>query len=44
MAGALFQHVGVPAPYLVGAALAGLALVALMSDAERDALVPAPVS
>jgi MFS family permease len=44
MAGALFQHVGVPAPYLVGAALAGVALVALVHDAERETFVAARVA
>jgi multidrug resistance protein len=36
VAGALFQHVGIPAPYLFGAALCGVALVVLAGSRSTE--------
>ncbi len=36
VAGALFQHVGIPAPYLVGAALCGVALAVLAGTRQPE--------
>ena len=40
VAGLLFQHAGIPAPYLVGAAGTGLALVLLVRERDLPARTP----